>query len=259
MSIVDPLIIAGEKFSSRLFTGTGKFSSVEVMRGVLESTGTQMITVALRRVDLSNPDDNILGSIDRQKYRILPNTSGARNAEEAVRLARMAKATGISNWIKLEVIPEPRYLMPDGEETLKAARILIKEGFVVLPYIQADLILAKKLEEEGTATVMPLASPIGSNQGLRMIDSLRAIIEQVNIPVVIDAGIGRPSDAALAMELGADAVLVNTAIATAHDAVSMGRAFRLSTEAGRIAYLAGLASSGHHAFASSPLEWLSRK
>lgn len=254
----EELIIAGHPFSSRLFVGTGKFSGNTQMQEVFASSATQLVTVALRRVDLANPDANIVAFIDSKKYKLLPNTSGARDATEAVRLARMAKAAGISNWIKLEVIPEPRYLLPDGEETLKAAQILVKEGFVVLPYIQPDLILAKKLEDVGTATVMPLASPIGSNQGLRTLDQLIAIIESVSVPVVVDAGIGRPSDAALAMEIGADAVLVNTAIATAPDPVVMGRAFRLAVESGRMAYQSGLSGKSRLGQASSPLDWLSR-
>lgn len=259
MAQQDRLTIAGVEFQSRLFVGTGKFASNTVMQETFARSGTQMVTVALRRVDLDNPQDNIMSAIDPTLYHLLPNTSGARDAVEAVRLARLAKASGISHWIKLEVIPEPRYLLPDGEETLKAAQILVKDGFVVLPYIQPDLILAKKLEDLGTATVMPLAAPIGSNQGLKARDQITAIIEQSNIPVVVDAGIGRPSDAALAMELGADAVLVNTAIATAGDPVRMAAAFAQAVQAGREAYRAGLAGQAHQASASSPLEWLIRR
>ena len=257
MKVNPDLIIAGKKFNSRLFLGTGKFASPEIMKTALEASGTEMVTVALRRVDLANPQDNLLDNIDRKKYQLLPNTSGAQNAEEAVRLAKLARASGLSNWIKLEVTPEPKYLLPDGEETLKAAKILVKEGFVVLPYIQADPILAKKLEDIGTATVMPLASPIGSNKGLRTIDLIRIIIEQANVPIVVDAGLGKPSDAALSMELGADAVLVNTAIATATSPALIAQAFKIATEAGRMAYEAGMVSEKESANASSPLDWIS--
>jgi len=257
MKTQDILTIAGKEFSSRLFTGTGKYSSPKMMVQALKASKSEMVTVALRRVDLNNPKDHILNHLDRNRFHLLPNTSGAANAEEAIRLAKLAKASGLSNWIKLEVTPESRYLLPDGEETLKAAIALVKEGFIVLPYIQADPILAKKLEEAGTATVMPLASPIGSNKGIKNIEMLKIIIEQSNIPVVIDAGLGRPSDASLAMELGADAVLVNTAIATASNAKEMGEAFMLATIAGRKAYLAGLSDSSDIAKASSPLDFLS--
>lgn len=247
------LIIADRKFSSRFFIGTGKFSSNQVMKDCIEASEAEMVTVALRRLDLDDPGENMLDFIDVEKYQLLPNTSGARDAEEAVRLAKLARASGLTNWVKLEVTPEPRYLLPDGEETLKAAKELVDLGFVVLPYIQPDPILAKKLEEAGTATVMPLASPIGSNKGLRNIDMLKIIIEQANIPVVVDAGIGRPSDAELAMEIGADAVLVNTAIATAKDPVSFSRGFRESVEQGRLSYeLSCKSKSAIIANASSP-------
>ncbi len=211
----DYLTIADRKFSSRLIIGTGKFSSSEELKKSIELSGSEMITVALRRVNIEDPDDNILRVLDPGKYIILPNTSGAQNAEEAVRLARIARATGISDWIKIEVTPDPKYLLPDGEETLKASKILIKEGFKVMPYINADPILAKKLEDAGAVSVMPLGSPIGSNRGLKTIDQIKIIIEQANIPVIVDAGIGKPSDASMAMELGASAVLINTAIASA--------------------------------------------
>ncbi|OGI08101.1 MAG: thiazole synthase [Candidatus Margulisbacteria bacterium GWF2_35_9] len=257
MKNTEILTIAGKEFHSRLFTGTGKFASPKLMKDALTASGTEMVTVALRRVDLKNPEDHILNHLDRTLFHLLPNTSGAANAEEAVRLARLSLASSLSNWIKLEVTPEPRYLLPDGEETLKAAKILIKEGFIVLPYIQADPLLARKLEDIGTATVMPLASPIGSNKGIKNIDLIKIIIEQANIPVVIDAGLGKPSDAAYAMELGADAVLVNTAIATASNPKNMGEAFKLATIAGRIAYLSGLSNTSDIANASSPLDWLS--
>jgi len=251
------LTIANKTFNSRLLTGTGKFPSKQIMADALAAAGTKIVTMALRRVNLDNPDDNILSTIDPKKYVLLPNTSGAKNADEAVRLARLAKAAHISDWIKLEVTPEPRYLLPDGEETLKAAEILVREGFTVLPYINADPILAKKLQDIGTATVMPLGSPIGSNQGIKTIDAIRIIIEQATVPVVVDAGIGSSSDAALAMEIGADAVLVNTAIATARDPVGMAEAFKKAVEAGRLAYEAGLAGTRQTATASSPLEWVS--
>jgi thiazole synthase len=249
----DALVIAGRRFASRLLVGTGKFESPEIMRGALEASGTEIVTVALRRVDLDSPEPNLLEFIDRHRYQLLPNTSGAENAEEAVRLARLARAAGLSEWIKLEVTPDPRWLLPDPVETLKAAQILVDEGFKVLPYIGADPVLAKRLEEVGTATVMPLGSPIGSNRGLLTRDSIRIIIEQANVPVVVDAGLGAPSHAAEAMELGADAVLVNTAIAVARDPAEMARGFRLGVEAGRAAYLAGTAPAREGAVASSPL------
>lgn len=253
----DTLIIAGRSFSSRLFVGTGKFSSADVMKAALLASGTEMVTVALRRVDLSRPDDHLLSNIDPLHFLLLPNTSGAQTADEAIRLARLAKASGLPTWIKLEVTPEPRYLLPDGEATLRATEVLVKEGFTVLPYIQPDPILAKRLEDAGAATVMPLASPIGSNKGLRSVDLLRIIIENAAIPVVIDAGLGKPSDAAAAMELGASAVLVNTAIATANNPVNMADAFSLAVRSGRLGYLSGLPAFGSAASASSPLEWIS--
>jgi thiazole synthase len=252
----DNLVIAGRKFTSRLLMGTGKFRSGEEMAEALEASGAQIVTVALRRVDITNPRDNILSHVDPQKYLILPNTSGARNAEEAVRLARLARSAGISDWVKLEVTPEPRYLLPDPVDTLKAAEILVKEGFIVLPYINADPILAKRLEDIGAATVMPLGSPIGSNRGIRTKENIAIIIEMAGVPVVVDAGLGAPSHAAEAMEMGADAVLVNTAIAVAGDPSAMARAFRKGVEAGREAYLAGLGKPLAHAEASSPLSGL---
>ena len=253
----DPLIIAGRSFASRLFLGTGKYASADIMKASLIASGTEMVTVALRRVDLDKPDDHLLSNIDASLFLLLPNTSGAQTTEEAIRLARLSKASGLPAWIKLEVTPEPRYLLPDGDATLRAAEILVKEGFTVLPYIQPDPILAKRLENVGVATVMPLASPIGSNKGLRCLDLLQIIIENATIPVVIDAGLGKPSDAAAAMELGADAVLVNTAIATAKNPVLMALAFKQAVEAGHQGYLAGLAFSLPTASASSPLEWIS--
>ncbi len=247
------LIIAKHKLSSRLLVGTGKFSSTEVMKAAIDASETSMVTVALRRVDLDNEQDDLLGAIDRSKYILLPNTSGARNADEAVRLARLARAAGCGEWIKLEVTPDPRYLLPDPIETLKAAEILVKEGFIVLPYINADPVLAKYLEEAGTATVMPLGAPIGSNRGIRTKDSIRIIIENSNVPVVVDAGLGAPSHASEAMEMGADAVLVNTAIAVADDPIKMAKAFKLAVQAGRIAYESGLGEVKDTASASSPL------
>ena len=251
--MTDPLVIAGKSFASRLLIGTGKFSSPEVMAASVEASGAGIVTVSLRRVDSGAARGNILDVLDPERYLILPNTSGARDAEEAVRLARLGRAGGISRWVKLEVTPHPHHLLPDSTETLKAARQLVKEGFIVLPYIQADPILARKLAEAGTATVMPLGSPIGTNRGLRTADSIRMIVEESTVPVVVDAGLGAPSHAAEAMELGADAVLVNTAIAAAEDPVAMAGAFRLGTEAGRRAFLAGAAPGRDRAEASSPL------
>lgn len=226
------------------------------MRSALDASGCELVTVALRRVDLSGKNDpfaNILEFIDPKRYLLLPNTSGAMNAEEAVRLARLAKAAGLPNWVKLEIHPDPRYLLPDPIETLKAAEILVKEGFVVLPYINADPVLARRLQDVGTATVMPLGSPIGSNQGLRTRDQIRIILDQAIVPVVVDAGLGAPSHAAEAMELGADAVLVNTAIAVASEPSRMAIAFKMAVEAGRAAFEIGLGAAGTTAAATSPL------
>ena len=252
----NPLVIAGRTFQSRLILGTGKFSSPEAMRDALAASGTEIVTVALRRADLSGKKDpfaNILEFVDPKKYLLLPNTSGAMNAEEAVRLARLAVAAGLPNWVKLEIHPDPRYLLPDPVETFKAAEILVKEGFIVLPYINADPVLAKRLQDIGTATVMPLGSPIGSNRGLQTRDQLRIIIEQATVPVVVDAGLGAPSHAAEAMELGADAALVNTAIAVAQDPNRMAVAFKMAVEAGRAAYESGLGTKSETASATSPL------
>jgi thiazole synthase len=223
------------------------------MAKALAASGADIVTVALRRVDIDNPADDTLREIDRDRYLLLPNTSGARTAEEAVRLARLARAATGIEWVKLEVTPDPYYLLPCPIETLKAAEILVKEGFVVLPYINADPILAKRLQDVGTATVMPLGSPIGSNQGLKTRTALEIIVEQSSVPVVVDAGLGLPSHVAEAMEIGADAVLVNTAIATATDPVEMATAFKLAVEAGRLAYNAGPRAAVRHAGASSPL------
>ena len=250
------LTIADRVFHSRLFLGTGKFPSNESMRDALAASGCEIVTVALRRADLTGGHDpfaNILDFIDPEKYLILPNTSGAMNAAEAVRLARLAAAAGLPKWVKLEIHPDPTYLLPDPIETLKAAEILVAEGFTVLPYINADPVLAKRLQEVGTATVMPLGSPIGSNRGLATLDQLRIIIEQATVPVVVDAGIGAPSHAAAAMELGADAVLVNTAIAIASDPCRMAGAFKLAVQAGRAAFEMGLPETLDHASPTSPL------
>jgi thiazole synthase len=248
----DPLVIAGRQLGSRLFLGTGKFPSNAALRASIDASGTDMVTVALRRVDADASDD-ILDAIDADRVLLLTNTSGADDADEAVRLARLARAAGLPPWIKLEVTPDPRYLLPDPVETLRAAEVLCAEGFTVLPYVNADPVLCKRLEEVGCATVMPLGSWIGSNQGLRTRGALEIIIEQSFVPVVVDAGIGAPSHAAEAMEMGADAVLVNTAIGTAHDPAAMAGAFRLAVEAGRRAFTAGLAAVSLEAEASSPL------
>ncbi len=252
----DALKIAGREFRSRLLVGTGKFGSPEAMRSALAASGAEMATVALRRADLSGKHDpfaNILEFIDPERYLILPNTSGAQNTAEAVRLARLAAKAGLPRWIKLEIHPDPRYLLPDPVETLAAAEILVQEGFTVLPYINADPVLAKRLEEAGTAAVMPLGSPIGSNRGLQTRDQLKIIIEQAAVPVVVDAGIGAPSHAAEAMELGADAVLVNTAIAIAREPNQMAAAFKKAVEAGRAAWTIGLGPQSAAAEATSPL------
>ena len=236
MPTTAPLIIAGREFRSRLLLGTGKFSSNEEMVAALDASGCEIVTVALRRADLSGKHDpfaNILEFIDPKRYLLLPNTSGAMSAEEAVRLARLAAAAGLPKWVKLEIHPDPRYLLPDPIETLRAAEQLVREEFVVLPYINADPVLAKRLQDVGTATVMPLGSPIGSNRGIETRAQIAIIIEQATVPVVVDAGLGAPSQAAEALEMGADAVLVNTAIAIASDPARMAAAFRKAVEAGR--------------------------
>ena len=250
-------MIAGQELGSRLFLGTGKYRNEAEMVAALDASGTEVVTVALRRLDLDAPR-TLLDEIDWSRYRILPNTAGCRTADEAIRIARLARSMGLSDWVKLEVIPDPRYLLPDGEETLKAARVLVDEGFHVLPYINADPILARKLQEAGTATVMPLGSPIGSGQGLQTLEQIKIIIENAQVPIVVDAGIGAPSDAALAMELGADAVLVNTAIALAKDPALMAAGIRAGVEGGRLAYLAGRIPRLPYASASSPVEGISR-
>ena len=247
------LIIGGVEFTSRLFLGTGKFSSNDLMRQAIEASGTQMVTMAMRRIDMNNAQDDMLAHIKRDNIQLLPNTSGVRNAEEAVLAAQMARECFGTNFIKLEIHPDPKYLLPDATETLKATEQLVKLGFNVLPYIPADPVLCKRLEDVGTAAVMPLGAPIGTNKGLLTRDFLQIIIEQSNVPVVVDAGIGAPSHAAEAMEMGADAVLVNTAIAVAHNPVNMAIAFRDAVAAGRMAYEAGLGAKSLHAEASSPL------
>ncbi|MFG1495246.1 thiazole synthase [Saccharospirillum sp. HFRX-1] len=246
------LTIADTQFSSRLLTGTGKFSHPQAMIEALQASGTELVTLALRRLEPQH-SDHIFQPLSQAGYRLLPNTSGARSAEEAVQAARLAREALGTHWLKLEIHPDPRWLMPDPVETLAAAEQLVREGFVVLPYVHADPVLCKRLEEVGCAAVMPLGAPIGSNRGLESRAFLDIIIEQSQVPVIVDAGIGRPSQAAEAMERGADAVLVNTAIATAADPIAMAAAFRQAVEAGRSAYLAGLAGTIASAAASSPL------
>ncbi|MFA7659457.1 MAG: thiazole synthase [Candidatus Gastranaerophilaceae bacterium] len=248
------LKIADKEFSSRFMIGTGKYSDFEIMEKAHRASGAEIVTVAIRRVDSGATGHvGLMDHIDLNKYWILPNTAGCATAEEAIRIAHLSKAMGINNWIKLEVIPDPKYLLPDPIATFEAAKILVEEGFVVLPYINADPILAKRLEEIGCATVMPLASPIGSGQGVRTLDNIKVIIENANIPVIVDAGLGTPSDAAIAMENGASACLLNTAVALAQDPEKMALAFKLGIEAGRAAYEAGRIPVKEYASASSPL------
>ncbi len=246
--------VADKEFSSRLWVGTGKFEDFEVMKNAHEASGAEVVTVAIRRVELNaKGHEGLMNHLDLNKYWLLPNTAGCATVEEALRVARLSKAMGINNWIKLEIIPDPKYLMPDPIATFEAAKILIDEGFVVLPYIGADPILAKRLEEIGCATVMPLASPIGTGQGIKTLENIKIIIEQANIPVVVDAGIGVPSDASKVMEMGADFCLINTAIAQAKDPVKMAEAFKNGVIAGRMAYEAGRIPVKEYASASSPL------
>jgi thiazole synthase len=248
------ITIAGKTFNSRLMVGTGKFSDFEVMKKAHAASGAEIVTVAIRRVDTGAPGHvGLMDYIDTDKYWILPNTAGCATPEEAVRVARLGRAMGINNWVKLEVIPDAKYLLPDPIATFEAAKLLVEDGFVVLPYINADPILAKRLEEIGCATVMPLASPIGTGQGVKTLENIKIIIEQANIPVVVDAGLGVPSEASLVMELGADCVLVNTAIAQAADPAMMAEAFKLGVQAGRKAYEAGRIPVKAYASASSPL------
>lgn len=250
---MNKLIIGGREFNSRLFVGTGKFSSNVLMEKAIMASGSEMVTVAMKRVDMQNPEDDILVHINRDHIQLLPNTSGVRDAEEAILAAQLAREAFGTNFIKLEIHPDPKYLLPDPVETLKATEALAKMGFVVLPYIQADPVLCKRLEDVGAATVMPLGAPIGTNKGIITRDLIEIIIEQSNVPVVVDAGIGAPSHAAEAMEMGADAVLVNTAIAISGNPEQMALAFKQAVEAGRLAFEAGLGAQRKHAEASSPL------
>ncbi|WP_067151722.1 thiazole synthase [Pseudotamlana agarivorans] len=249
----DTLQIADKTFTSRLFTGTGKFSNTSLMRDSILASESELVTVALKRVDIDNESDDMLVHLKENHINLLPNTSGVRTAKEAVFAAQLAREALKTNWVKLEIHPDPKYLLPDPIETLKAAEELVKLGFVVMPYIHADPVLCKRLEEVGVQCVMPLGAPIGSNKGLKTNDFLEIIIEQSNVPVIVDAGIGAPSHAAFAMELGADAVLVNTAIAVSQNPIAMGKAFKMAVEAGRMAYNAKLAPVKKHAEASSPL------
>ncbi len=250
----DPLIIAGKQFRSRLIVGTGKYRTMDEMRDAIDASGAEMVTVAIRRLPLDRPDEqNLMDYLDWNRYTILPNTAGCKTSEEALFTARLARELTGSDWVKLEVIPDPKYLLPDPITTLEAAQALIADGFVVLPYIHADPVLARRLEEAGCATVMPLGSPIGSGRGIFTLEEIRIIIENASVPVVVDAGLGAPSDAALALESGADAVLVNSAIALAENPVAMAEAFRLGVEAGRKAYLAGRIPRKELADPSSPI------
>src|SRR3989338_5112920 len=248
----DILTIGGREINNRLFIGTGKFSSYELMRNVLECAEPDIVTVALRRVDIGSKTENIMSYVSK-KCIIMPNTSGARNSEEAVRIARLAKASGAGNWIKIEVIQDNKYLLPDNLETLKATEALVKEGFVVLPYMSPDLSMARRLVDAGAAAVMPLGSPIGSNRGIKTRELVEILVHEIKIPVIVDAGLGKPSDACLCMEIGCAAVLVNTAIAVAEDPVNMAKAFKEAVSAGRCAYLAGLPQDRKYASPSSPL------
>jgi thiazole synthase len=252
MRIDDPLVIAGRTFRSRLITGTGKYDTYSTMRDAVLASGCEMVTVAVRRIDFEAPGEDITAFLPEDVL-LLPNTSGAETADDAVRIAHLARAGGLPDWIKLEVIPDPRFLLPDPVETLRAAETLVGEGFTVLPYVMPDPVLARRLEEAGCATVMPLAAPIGSGRGLKLLEAIRITIEETSVPVVVDAGLGSPSHAAAAMELGADAVLVNTAIARSDDPVSMAGAFRLAVDAGRTAYRAGVMDERVDASPSSPV------
>lgn len=247
------LKIADKIFGSRLFTGTGKFNSNEIMKEALLNSGSELVTMALKRVDINSKEDDLIAHLKDPQFDLLPNTSGVRNAKEAVFAAELAREALETNWLKLEIHPDPKYLLPDPVETLKATEELAKKGFVILPYIQADPVLCKLLENAGAAAVMPLGSPIGSNKGLKTKEMLEIIIDQSNLPVVVDAGIGAPSHAAEAMEMGADAVLVNTAIAVSSDPVAMGKAFKYAVKAGRMAFEAKLGNTSSEAVASSPL------
>jgi thiazole synthase len=250
----DPLVIAGHEFKSRLIVGTGKYRSMAEMRDAIDASGAEMVTVAIRRLPLDRPDEeNLMDHLDWDRYKILPNTAGCKTAEEALFTARLARELTGSDWVKLEVIPDPKYLLPDPVATLEAAQALVADGFIVLPYIHADPVLARRLEEAGCATVMPLGSPIGSGRGIFTLEEIQIIIENATVPVVVDAGLGAPSEASLALEIGADAVLVNSAIALATDPVGMAQAFQLGVEAGRKAYLAGRIPRKDIAQPSSPV------
>ncbi len=252
--MMDSLFLGGREFKSRLFVGTGKFSSNVTMLDAVRASGSEMVTVAMKRIDMENEEeDDMLAHIDRSHVQLLPNTSGVRTAKEAIFAAQLARECFGTNFIKLEIHPDPKYLLPDPVETLMATETLAKDGFIVLPYIQADPVLCKRLEDVGSAAVMPLGAPIGTNKGLRTKDMLEIIIAESCVPVIVDAGIGTPSHAAEAMEMGADAVLVNTAIAVAENPVEMAKAFRLGVEAGRLAYLSGIGGMSGIAVASSPL------
>jgi thiazole synthase len=253
--VQDPLVIAGHEFGSRLITGTGKYPSFETMRDAVVASGCELVTVAVRRIDLDEVGEAITEWLP-ERVMLLPNTAGCQTVEEAVRVARLARAGGLPDWIKLEVIPDPRYLLPDGSETLRAAEVLVDEGFTVLPYVMPDPVLQKKLEAVGCATVMPLAAPIGSGRGLKLRHAIQIMVEQAEVPVIVDAGLGAPSQAAECMEMGADGVLVNTAIGMAGDPAAMARAFALGVEAGRAAYLAGLIEESETARPSSPITGL---
>ena len=249
----EPLVIAGKTFASRLFVGTGKYASGQLMQDSLRASGSQLVTMAMRRVQCNGASDGIMEYMEPQRYSLLPNTSGVRDAKEAIFAAQLAREALGTNWLKLEIHPDPKYLMPDPVETLKAAEALVQDGFIVLPYIHADPVICKRLEEVGCAAVMPLAAPIGTNEGLSARRFIEIIIAQSKVPVVVDAGLGLPSHAADALEMGADAVLVNTAIATASDPIRMGEAFKMAVECGRVAYESGRGSQSVEAVASSPL------
>ncbi|WP_026478769.1 thiazole synthase [Alkaliphilus transvaalensis] len=249
---MDELIIGGTSLKSRLLIGTGKYASNKMMPKVIESCGTQVVTMAVRRVDLEGKEENILEYIPKDII-LLPNTSGARNADEAIRIARLARAMGCGNWIKIEVISDNKYLLPDNFETIKATEVLAKEGFIVLPYMNPDLMAAKAMEAAGAAAVMPLGAPIGTNRGLRTKEMVQILIDEIKVPIIVDAGIGKPSQAVEAMEMGAAAVLVNTAIASSDNPIDMAKAFGLAVEAGRLAYLSKVGPERKLANASSPL------
>lgn len=249
---MDKFLIGGKELDSRLLVGTGKYSSNEIIPEIIKKSETQIVTVALRRVDMNSKDDNIVNYINKDCI-LLSNTSGARNAEEAVRLAKISRAAGCGSWVKIEVISDNKYLLPDNYETIKATEALVKDGFIVLPYVNPDLMDAKRLVNVGASAVMPLGAPIGTNRGLRTKEMIRILIEEIHIPIIVDAGIGKPSDAAEAMEMGADAVLINTALAAAGDPILMAEAFKLAVQAGRKGFLAKLGAESKYAEASSPL------